>query len=163
MATRILYAGSFDPPTMGHVDLIDRAARAFGEVVVGVGANISKKPLFTVEERVALLEEYAPSAMKVVAFDGLAVECARAQGCGLLLRGLRTASDFEAELAMALTNRRLAPDVDTVFLPPSERFGYLSSRLVKEVVLGGGRIDEFIPPRIAEEIRRRLTSDDSQD
>ena len=157
MTRKIFYAGSFDPVTMGHVDLIERASRLFDGVVVGVGSNVTKAPLFTSEERVEMVRDQtvAVNGVEVIAFDGLAVEAARHHGCGLLLRGLRTSTDFENELVMALTNRRLAPDIDTVFMAPSERYGYLSSRLIKEVVLNGGRIDEFIAPGIARALIER--------
>ena len=158
MSRRVLYAGSFDPPTMGHLDLIERARRDFGEVVVGVGMNATKRPMFSVEERMGFLRDHTShmDGVSVGSFEGLAVDYARQEGCAMLLRGLRTTSDFEAELTMALTNRRLAPEIDTVFLAPSERFLYLSSRLVKEVVRNGGRIDEFLPPSIAALLEERL-------
>lgn len=156
---RILYPGSFDPCTRGHLDLIARAARVFDEVVVAVGTNVAKEGgLFSTEERVALLEESLAGSpgVRVVAFGGLAVACAREQGCGTILRGVRNGSDLELELQMGLTNRVLAPDVETLVMFPDPRWIFLSSRLIKEVYRMGGEVADFLPPAVAARVGARL-------
>lgn len=147
--TRVLYPGSFDPLTLGHLDLIRRAVALFGPVEVAVAENAAKAPLFSVEERLGMLRaETAGLPVQVAHFRGLVVEHARARGIRVLLRGVRTVSDFEYEYQMAMTNRELAPDVDTAFIMPSEDFAYLSSRLIKEVYAAGGELRRFLPERV---------------
>jgi len=160
MSERVaLYPGSFDPVTMGHLDILERATAIFDRVVVSVLRNPAKQPLFSVEERVELLREATRplgEQVQVDTFDGLTVDHAEQVGAIAIVRGLRALSDFETEFQMALMNRRLEPDVHTVFLMTSARNVFMSSALVKEVCRLGGDISEFVPPAIAEALRRRL-------
>ena len=157
---KALYAGTFDPVTLGHVDLIERGARLFPGLTVGVADSIRKAPLFTAAERVAMLEREVRRrrlrGVKVVTFRGLVVDWARSRGIGILLRGVRTTSDFEYEYQMALTNRALREDIESVFVMPSERFAYLSSTLIREVVRGGGDVSRWVSKEVERELRKRL-------
>ncbi len=155
-----LYPGSFDPVTYGHIDLIGRAARIFDKVVVAVASNYHKKPLFDKDERFQMLTESVTGLenVEIIAFDGLVVDFARAHGINVLIRGLRMVSDFEYEFQMALTNRRLADDVETVFLMPSEQFSFLSSKLLKESAMLGADISSFVPPNVEAKLKSRLKS-----
>jgi pantetheine-phosphate adenylyltransferase len=159
---KALYAGSFDPVTLGHVDLIERGARLFPGLTVAVGINSRKAPLFPVEERLALLEGEVRrrrlKGVKVTSFSGLVVEYARSHGMEVLLRGVRTAGDFESEYQMALTNRALAEAVETVFVMPSEQYAYLSSTLIREVVSNGGDVSRWVSPAVERALRRRLAN-----
>ena len=151
----IIYPGSFDPLTNGHLDLIGRAATMFDEVVVAVLGHDTKQPLFAVEERLEMLRETVSDWPNVAvdSFDGLLVDYARQRGARLILRGIRAVSDYEYELQMALMNRKLDPNVETVFMLPAEAYSYLSSRLVKEVYSLGGDIHELVPPRVEERLK----------
>ncbi|MGA2282392.1 MAG: pantetheine-phosphate adenylyltransferase [Candidatus Dormibacteria bacterium] len=154
-----LYPGSFDPITLGHLDILERAMAIFDRVVVSVLRNPDKQPLFSVEERLELIREATrplDGEVEVDAFDGLTVEHAARVGAIAIVRGLRAVSDFETEFQMALMNRRLDPDIHTVFLMTSAPNVFMSSALVKEVCRLGGDISEFVPPAIAEALRRRL-------
>jgi pantetheine-phosphate adenylyltransferase len=154
-----LYPGSFDPITLGHIDILERATAIFDRVVVSVLRNPAKQPTFSVDERLELIRaatEPLDGEVTVDSFDGLTVEHARQVGAIAIVRGLRAVSDFETEFQMALMNRRLEPDVHTVFLMTSAPFVYMSSNLVKEVCRLGGDISEFVPPAIAEALHRRL-------
>lgn len=155
MANAALYPGSFDPPTLGHFDLIARGVLMFDRLVVAVGVNPQKKSLFSVEERMAMIRRHAPAdgSVDVVSFSGLVVDCAKSLGITNLLRGLRTVSDFENEYQMALTNRALAPTIETVFVMANEKYSYVSSRLIKEVFAMGGDASAFLLPEIAERMR----------
>ncbi|HET9540404.1 MAG TPA: pantetheine-phosphate adenylyltransferase [Candidatus Limnocylindria bacterium] len=158
MSRVAVFPGSFDPMTMAHLDVARRAAALFDRLVIGVLHNPKKAPLFSVEERVAMIRESVADFgdnVAVEAFDGLTVEFARRQEAGFIVRGLRAVSDFEAELQMAHTNRRLQRAVDTVFLMSALEFGYLSSTLAKEVAQFGGDVAEMVPApvRIALESR----------
>jgi len=153
---RALYPGSFDPITYGHLDVIGRAARVFDEIVVGVLVNPRKSPLFAESERLAAIREAvaeelpeAAARVQVIAFDGLTVEFARARGAAFVVRGLRAVSDFEFELQLAHTNRKLAPDVDTVFFMTALEHAYLSSTLVKEIAAFGGDVGAMVPDAVA--------------
>ena len=156
--TKALYAGTFDPPTYGHLDLVERGVRLFDELVVAVGENSRKQPLLTVDERVALLTEHTKqhANVSVVTFKGLIVEFAHAHGVDVLLRGLRTVSDFEFEYQMAMTNRALEPDIDTAFVMPSQEFSFLSSSLIKEVMMNGGDASRWLPADVAALVRSKL-------
>ena len=158
MAVKALYPGTFDPPTNGHVDLIQRGARLFDHLVVGVLNNRGKNPLFSVSERVEMLGEAtrAMSNVTVATFDGLMVEFARLQGASAVLRGIRAISDYEYEFQMALMNRRLAPDVETVFLQPAGRYSFVSSRMLKEVFSLGGDVTGLVPPNVLKRLRSRI-------
>ena len=153
-----IYPGSFDPVTLGHYDIIERSSRIFDRVIVGVLCNSAKTPLFSVEERVDMLQYVSGelSNVTVMAFDGLLVDFARQQGADVIVRGLRAVTDFEYELQMAQMNRVIAPEVDTLFLTTNLKYAYLSSSMVKEVARYGGDISEFLNPRIAEIVTEKL-------
>jgi len=146
-----LYPGTFDPITNGHTDLVRRAARLFDEVIVAVAANPQKKPLFNLSERVELARTVLADikGVKVTGFDNLLIECVRQHGGNVILRGLRAASDFEYEFQLAGMNRRLAPEVETVFMTPSEQEMFISASLVKEIALLGGNVSDFVDARVA--------------
>jgi pantetheine-phosphate adenylyltransferase len=150
-----IYPGSFDPLTNGHVDIIQRGSRLFDRIVVGVLLNIEKAPLFTVNERVDIAGEvFAPYPnVEVDTFDGLLVDYARRKQASVIVRGLRAVSDFEYEMQMALMNRHLNPDVETVFMMPAEPYTYVSSRLVKEVVALGGSVTKLVPALVEARLR----------
>ncbi len=153
-----VYPGSFDPMTNGHVDLVRRGCHIFDRVLVAVLCNTEKAPLFTVEERVAMTKEVfrREPKVKVKAFSGLLVEFLRKEKTNIVLRGLRVVSDFEYEFQMALMNRRLDPDVETVFLTPKEELSYLSSRLVNEVHRLGGDVSGLVPTLVYRALREKL-------
>jgi pantetheine-phosphate adenylyltransferase len=150
-----IYPGSFDPLTNGHVDIIQRGSRLFDRIVVAILLNVEKSPLFTVSERVdiarAVFQPY-PN-VEVDTFDGLLVEYARRKRAGVIVRGLRAISDFEYEMQMALMNRHLNPEVETVFMMPAEPYTYVSSRLVKEVVALGGSVTTLVPTIVEDRLR----------
>ena len=152
--TLAIYPGTFDPITYGHIDVIRRATRLFDRVIVLVARNPSKTPIFTGDERLTMIRQVfrGKRAVTVDAFDGLLVEYARRVKATAIIRGLRAVSDFEFEFQMALTNRKLAESIDTVFLVPHERYTYLNSTIVREVARLGGNVSDFVPPTV----RRRL-------
>ena len=159
MSVRALYPGTFDPPTNGHVDLIQRGSKLFEHLTVGILNNPVKNPLFTVTERVEMLKE-ATSALgnvTIATFDGLMVDFARQQGARAVLRGIRAISDYEHEFQMALMNRRLAPEIETVFLQPAGRYSFVSSRMVKEVFSFGGDVSGLLPPNVLKRLRARIS------
>ncbi len=158
MPVKALYPGTFDPPTNGHVDLIQRGSKLFDHLTVAILVNPVKNPLFTVEERVQMLEEVvAPLGnVSVATFDGLMVDFARRQGSSAVLRGIRAISDYEHEFQMALMNRRLAPEIETVFLQPAGRYSFVSSRMVKEVFSFGGDVSGLVPPNVLKRLRERI-------
>lgn len=158
MSVKALFPGTFDPPTNGHVDLIQRGAKLFGHMVVAVLNNPGKNPLFTVAERVEMLEEVTGPMgnISVATFDGLMVEFARKQGASAVLRGIRAISDYEYEFQMALMNRRLAPEIETVFLQPAGRYSFVSSRMLKEVFSFGGDVSGLVPPTVLKRLRGRI-------
>lgn len=155
-----IYPGSFDPVTYGHLDVIARSSGLVDELFIGVLDNQAKTPLFSVEERVKMLEEATREFpnVRVRPFGGLSVDFARECGADFIIRGLRAITDFEYELQMAQTNRVIARDVDTLFLATSLQYAYLSSTTVKEVAAFGGDIDKFVPPHVAECIRDKMKS-----
>jgi len=157
--TRIaLYPGSFDPPTRGHEDLIRRSLALADRVIVAVAANSAKQPLFSVEERQAMLRAAvgAESRISVETFEGLLADFAKKSGASVVVRGLRAVSDFEYEFQMALMNRQLHPSLETVFLVPAVDLTYLSSSLVREVARYGGDVSGLVPPVVAEALARRF-------
>lgn len=158
MNKKAVYAGTFDPMTLGHLDVVERAARIFPELVVAVAGVTGKNTLFSQDERVVLVRESVKALPNVVVkpFDGLLVEYARKQEVGVLIRGLRAFSDFEYEFQMALTNRRLAPDIETLFLMPKQDYSFLSSTNVKQVASLGGNVDEFVPSAVAKALAAKL-------
>jgi pantetheine-phosphate adenylyltransferase len=150
-----VYPASFDPFHHGHLDIVERAHHLFDRVVVAVSDNPGKKPLFPVAERLELIRASVPD-IEVEAFDGFTVDFARRMGAIAIIRGLRAVLDFEAEFQMALMNRKLAPEIATVFLMSSIEYQYLSSSLIKELCALGGNIDEFVTPKVAERLRAYL-------
>jgi len=156
---KAIYPGSFDPVTFGHLDLIERALNLFDELIVVVASNASKKTLFTVEERISFLHsaiKHRPQ-VKVKSWEGLTVDLARDENAFTLIRGIRATSDFDYEFQMALTNRKLAPKIDTMFLMPSESHFYLSSRLIKEIALLGGDVTPYVPAPVATRIKKKFS------
>jgi len=153
-----IYPGSFDPVTYGHLDVLKRAAAIFGNVIIAVANNTSKSYVFSLKERVALLQEatYGMKGVKVESFDGLVIDYARRKKTNVLIRGMRMTSDFDYEFQIALTNRRLAQDIETVFLMPSGPHSFLSSSLLKEVAVFKGDISSFVPRCVAKALKERL-------
>lgn len=159
MAERIaIYPGSFDPPTLGHLDLVERASQIFDRIIVAVARNVTKQALFTFDERIEMLKEMVEpiSNVEVDSFEGLSVDFARRKGAIALLRGLRVVSDFELELTMAINNHKLNEHVDTVLLMPSEPYLFLSSRLVKEIAGFGGTVSHYVTPEVDRKLRAKL-------
>ncbi len=156
MGVRAVYPGSFDPVTNGHLDLVRRAGALFDEVVVAVLRNPDKKGTFSLEQRMAFLEEATAGIgrVRVATFTGLLVDFARQEDAQVIVRGLRAVSDFEYEFQMALMNRRLDGNLETVFLTPAEQYTYLSSRLVREVASLGGRVEGLVPETVSQALRR---------
>jgi len=153
-----IYPGSFDPITNGHLDLIERGSKLFDRLIVSILCNDEKEPLFSVEERVEMLREVLRGFRNVEVdhFEGLLVDYAATHGATVLLRGIRAISDYEKELQMALMNRRLRPDIETLFLMAGEAHSFISSRIVKEVFRLGGNVTGLVPPTVEEQLRRRL-------
>ena len=153
---RVLYPGSFDPLTLGHLDLVERGCKLFGEVVVAVLKNPGKKPSFSLEERLQQITEATHHLKKVevISFEGLTVNCARKEKVNLILRGLRAMSDFEYELQIAHTNRTLDKEFETVFLATEAHHSFLSSSLVKEVARFGGNTSHMVPEVVAKDLKR---------
>ncbi len=158
MQITAFYPGTFDPITNGHTDLVRRATRLFDRVVVAVAANPVKKPLFNLDERVALARAVLADihGIEIVGFDNLLVDCVRQHGARVILRGLRAVSDFEYEFQMAGMNRRLAPDIETVFMTPSQEDTYISASLVKEIAALGGNVTEFVDTRVAAALAEKM-------
>jgi len=163
MAVKALYPGTFDPPTNGHVDLIQRGARIFDQLTVAILVNPVKNPLFTLDERVEMLKEIAVGMgnVSVATFDGLMVEFARRLDATAVLRGIRAISDYEHEFQTALMNRRLAPEIETVFLQPAGRYSFVSSRMVKEVFSFGGDVAGLVPPNVLKRLGARIKNGNS--
>jgi pantetheine-phosphate adenylyltransferase len=153
-----IYPGSFDPPTNGHLDLIQRGAKIFDELVVAILRNSEKSALFTVDERVEMLRQCTSQweNVRIQAFDGLMVDFARECGAQAVLRGIRVVSDYEYELQMAWMNRKLDPTLETVFMMPSGAYSYLSSRIVREIAALGGSLKGMLPPSVDAQLRTRL-------
>ena len=158
MTTRVIYPGTFDPITNGHLDLIERAAAMFDHVIVGIAASPSKKPLFNLNERVALTESITAhlSNVEIVGFSGLLVDFAKQYQANILVRGLRAVSDFEYEFQLANMNRRLMPELETVFLTPAEENSFISSTIVKEVALHHGEVNQFVAPSVQIALEKKL-------
>ncbi len=158
MKTTAVYPGTFDPITNGHSDLIQRAARLFERVIVAVAANPSKRPMFDLNQRVGLAREVlAPMEnVEVCGFDTLLIDFTRERGASVIVRGLRAVSDFEYEFQLASMNRRLAPDVETMFLTPDEKYAYISSSLVREIAALGGDVSPFVHTKVMAELVKSL-------
>jgi len=153
-----IYPGSFDPVTNGHLDLIERGARIFGRLIVSILRNLDKEPLFTIDERVEMLREVTrpwPN-VEVEVFSGLLVEYAQVRGANVILRGIRAVSDYEYELQMAMMNRKLKPDLETVFMLPAVAYSYLSSRLVREIAQLGGPMTGLVPAAVEQRLRAKV-------
>jgi pantetheine-phosphate adenylyltransferase len=160
MSVVAIYPGSFDPLTNGHIDIIERGARLFDRIIVAMLVNMDKSPLFTLHERVDIAREVfaAHANVEVDTFDGLLVDYAERKKAGVIVRGLRAISDFEYEMQMALMNRRLRPEVETVFMMPAEPYTYVSSRLVKEIVALGGSVKGLVPAIVERRLREKKLS-----
>lgn len=158
MKRKIVYPGTFDPITRGHEDLVRRATRIFDEVVVAVAANASKRPFFSLEERIAMARDSLAGLLgvRVTGFDGLLVEFMRQEGTSLVLRGLRAVSDFEYEFQLAGMNRSMNPDLETVFMTPGEQYMFVSASMVREIARLGGDVRPFVAPLIAERLATKL-------
>ncbi|PMH45987.1 pantetheine-phosphate adenylyltransferase [Vibrio sp. 10N.286.49.B3] len=158
MSKKVIYPGTFDPITNGHLDLINRIANMFDDVTIAVAASPSKKTLFTLDERVALVEsvtQHLPN-VSVKGFSGLMVDFAKQQQANILIRGLRTTVDFEYEFGLTSMYRKLMPGLESVFLTPSEEFAFLSSTIVREVAIHGGDINQFVPEEVAQAIYNKI-------
>ena len=151
-----LYPGSFDPITKGHEDLIHRSLEFVDKLIVAVAVNVAKEPLFALEERVALIKQAVSDKVDVQSFDGLLADFAKKVGASVIVRGLRAVSDFEYEFQMALMNRNLAPEVETVFLVPAFDLTYLSSSLVREVARYGGDVSQLVHPKVQQALKRKF-------
>lgn len=158
MKSSAIYPGTFDPVTFGHLDLIKRATQIFENVIVAVANNAHKNPLFSLKERLAMVQQATKGikGITVESFDGLVIEYARKKGIRVLIRGVRMISDFEYEFQMALTNRRLNQDIETVFLMPSEKYAFLSSKLLKEAASLGAELSSFVPAVVEERLKEKL-------
>jgi pantetheine-phosphate adenylyltransferase len=153
-----IYPGTFDPVTHGHADLVTRAARVFDKVIIAVAESPHKIPLLSLDERISLAQSEMRELdnVEVVGFSNLLVEFVQQMGAGVLVRGLRAVSDFEYEFQLASMNRHLAPEVETLFMTPDERYGFISSSLVKEIARLGGDVSEFVSPEVAQALKRRF-------
>ena len=154
-----IYPGSFDPVTNGHLDLIERGTKIFARLIVAVLRNTDKQPLFSVSERVEMLREVTQPfpSVEVDVFDGLLVDYARRRGAGVILRGIRAVSDYEYELQMALMNRKLEPQLETVFMMPALSYSYLSARLVREIAQLGGPLKGMVPEAVEQRLKAKVT------
>jgi pantetheine-phosphate adenylyltransferase len=160
VARLAVYAGSFDPPTLGHMDLIERASALFSDVIVGIGFHPTRSPLFTVEERLDLVTRasaHLPN-VSVDAFDGLLIEFCKQKKARVIVRGLRAATDFEYELQIAHANADLAPEVDTVFLPTRTKNGFISASLVREIASHHGDVSRYAPALVCEALKKKFAS-----
>ena len=153
-----VYPGSFDPITLGHLDIIERGAHTFDKLIVAVAINDDKNPIFTAEERKEMIAEVAGSIpnVEIDSFNGLTINYLATKGSNVILRGIRTVSDFEYEFQMALTNRTMAPDIETVFVMTSDKYSFLSASLIKETVKLGGDVSPFVPPGVQERLEQKL-------
>ena len=153
-----IYPGTFDPVTDGHLDIITRAAKIYDLVIVAVAVNKDKSPLFTVDERVILIKEVTADIanVKVIGFETLLVDCAKEQGANVVLRGLRAVSDFEYEFQLAGMNRRLSPDLETMFLTPAEQYEFISSSMIREIAKLGGDVSGFVPDVVKQKLFKKF-------
>ena len=160
---KAIYPGSFDPVTYGHLDIIQRASKLVDELVIGVLKNSAKKGLFSTEERIEFLHRVTEDIpnVRIISFDGLLVDCAMEQGTHTIVRGLRAVTDFEYELQLAQTNKRLRPDIDTVFLTTNVEYAYVSSSIVREVASYGGDISHFVPECIIDDVYKKAKRGES--
>jgi len=156
--TTAIYPGTFDPITNGHIDLVQRASRLFDRVIVAIAINPGKTPIFSLDERVALAQNTLSEFdnVEVCGFEGLLVDVAQKKGANVILRGLRAVSDFEYEFQLAGMNRKMCPEVETLFLTPAEQYTYISSSLVREIATLGGDVSEFVAPCVADALNAKL-------
>lgn len=165
METVALYAGSFDPITNGHIDILERSAHLFSRVVITVAVNKNKKGVFSVDERIALIKQCLEGKdwaanVSVTQFSGLLVDYAREIKANTLIRGVRQASDFDYEFRMALANKKLAPEIETLFMMPDERYTFVSASLVREIAYWGGDVSSFVPPVIEKALIQKMSARD---
>lgn len=158
MSTKAVYPGTFDPVTYGHLDVIKRTASIYDKVYVAVAQSRDKSPLFSIDERIEMIKESTSHLgnVEIESFKGLVVNYAESKGAGVVVRGLRMISDFEYEFQMALTNRKIKPEIETVFMMPNESYSYLSSKLIKEVARLGADISKFVPENVEEKLKGKL-------
>ncbi|MDD2724448.1 MAG: pantetheine-phosphate adenylyltransferase [Methylovulum sp.] len=156
-----IYPGTFDPITNGHLDLIARASRLYHKIIVAVAVNRSKAPLFSLDERVALAKAVTPEFpnVEVIGFDNLLVDCAKEQGANVILRGLRAVSDFEYEFQLAGMNRRLAPQLETMFLTPAEQYEFISSSMIREIAQLNGDVSSFVPELVRQTLIQKFAEE----
>ena len=157
---KAIYPGSFDPVTLGHLDVIRRASQLFDHLVIAVLHNSAKTPLFSVEERVKMLKEVTKDLpnVEIIPFDGLLVDFAEQIGADVVIRGLRAITDFEYELQMSQTNQRMKPDIETMFLTTSIEYSYLSSTTVREIAAFGGDVSQFVPEAVSSELEKKMNA-----
>jgi pantetheine-phosphate adenylyltransferase len=160
IARLAVYAGSFDPPTLGHLDLIERASAMFSDVIVGIGIHPTRSPLFTPDERIELVGRISSkwTNVRVESFDGLLIDFCRAVGARVIVRGLRAATDFEYELQIAHANADLCPEVDTIFLPTRTNYGFISASLVREIASHGGDVSRYAPAAVCEALKTKFAT-----
>ena len=158
MQTSVIYPGTFDPITIGHIDLIERASRLFSRVVVAVAESINKSALFTHEERITLTKKALPAFknVEIFGFNNLLIAFAKQQGISVILRGLRAVSDFEYEFQLASMNRHMAQELETIFLTPAEQYSFISAHLIREVARLGGDVSQFVPPVIVKALKEKM-------
>ena len=156
-----IYPGTFDPITNGHLDLIHRASKLYQSVIVAVAESRGKQPLFSLEERVQLIEGVVAnfSRVKVIGFNNLLVDCAKSHGASVIIRGLRAVSDFEYEFQLAGMNRRLNPDIETVFLTPAEQYEFISSSMIREIAKLNGDVSSFVPEQVKQQLIRKFQTE----
>lgn len=160
MKNRAIYAGTFDPITLGHLDLIERASHLVEKVIIGVAASPSKRPLFSLEERVDLVKQALAHChnVEVLGFSGLLIDFAKAQQANMVLRGIRAVADFDYEYQLASVNRQMSPSLETVFLMPAEKYMVVSASMVREIAALGGDVTSFVPPVVVEALKQKLRS-----
>ncbi len=157
---KVIYPGTFDPVTRGHEDLVRRASRLFDKVIVAIAESSGKQPFFTVDERVNMAQQVLSDCpnVEVLSFSGLLMDLLQQQNTHIILRGLRAASDFEYEFQMAGMNRGMYPDVETLFMTPSEKYMFISATIVREIAMLGGDADKFVHPLVAQQLRNKIAS-----
>lgn len=158
MKNKVLYPGTFDPITLGHLNIAEKAADLYDEVILGVADYTGKKTLFNIEERLELCKSSVAHISNIVvkSFSGLVVDFAKSQNCSIMIRGMRAVSDFEYELSLALTNKKIAPEIETIFLVPSLRYMYLSSTMMKQLAELGGDLDDFLPQSVIPVLKQKF-------